>query len=143
MLSACRAKGFTQELQICDISKDPLPYSDRRFHHVICCGVLHFLPDLTSIFSEVKRVIQPGGIFAFTLIPLEQQEEDRDFQEQSTGWGIPIYQHTPQYIRNLLVTNSFHLLKEQRILTKGYDKTNYDIQLSVMVTKSHYQTQLS
>ena len=39
-----------------DITRDAIPYEDHYFNHVISCGVLHFVSDLTKLFSEVKRI---------------------------------------------------------------------------------------
>ncbi|MCI5133325.1 MAG: class I SAM-dependent methyltransferase [Candidatus Electrothrix sp. EH2] len=57
MLKACEEKAFAKELKTHELHNAPLPYSDRFFEHVICCGVLHFFSDLEIIFREVFRVI--------------------------------------------------------------------------------------
>ena len=124
MLAVCRAKSFTEELKRCDMTREPIPYRDRCFDHVVCCGVLHFVSDLNNLFSEVKRVIRRGGIFAFTIAP---QETAVGYIEEPTAWGVSIFKHSPQYIMELLETNGLELLKEQRLLTKGADKVNYDM----------------
>ena len=130
MLAACRAKAFAAELKQCDISREPIPYSDQTFDHVICCGVFHFLSDLSGVFSEVKRVIRPGGIFAFTIAPTTAAT---NYAEEPTAWGVSIYKHSPRYISELLEKNGMELLKEQRLLMKGADKVNYNMLFSVLV----------
>jgi len=130
MLDVCQSKSFTEELKRCDITREPVPYKDRCFDHVVCCGVLHFMSDLNTLLSEVKRVMRIGGIFAFTIAP---QESSADYIEEPTAWGISIFKHSPQYIMKLLETNDMDLLKEQRLLIKGADKVNYDMLFSVMI----------
>ena len=113
MLAACRSKSFTEALKRCDITREPIPYGDQYFDHVVCCGVLHFMSDLAALFSEVKRVIKRGGIFAFTIAP---QETSAGYTEEPTAWGVSIFKHAPHYIMELLETNGMELLKEQRLL---------------------------
>ncbi|MCK5133201.1 MAG: class I SAM-dependent methyltransferase [Candidatus Sabulitectum sp.] len=132
MLAACQSKSFTEALKRCDIAREPIPYENHYFDHIVCCGVLHFVSDLTALFSEVKRVMRSGGIFAFTIAP---QETSADSVEESTAWGVSIFKHSPQYTMKLLETNDMELLKEQRLLIKGVDKVNYDMILSVMICR--------
>ena len=132
MLAACRSKSFTKELKRCDMTREPIPYKDRYFDHVVCCGVLHFVSDLENLFSEVKRVIRRGGIFAFTIAP---QETAGGYIKEPTAWGVSIFKHSPQYIMELLETNGLELLKEQRLLIKGEDKVNYDMLFSVLICR--------
>ena len=41
-----------------------LPFADRRFDAVNCCGALHLFPDADAALHEVHRVLKPGGRFA-------------------------------------------------------------------------------
>jgi predicted TPR repeat methyltransferase len=130
MLEVCCAKSFTEELVQCDIAGKVIPFPNRFFHHVICCGVLHFLSDLSLLFSEATRIQKKKGIFAFTIIP---NETDAAFIKEPTAWGIPIFRHSPSYVHELLEANNLKLLKEQRLLIKGADKENYNILFSSLV----------
>ena len=132
MLDACRSKSFTEELKQYNISREPIPYKNGYFNHVVCCGVLHFVSDLNKLFSEVKRIIKKGGIFAFTIAP---RETSTAYIEEPTAWGISIFKHSPQYIMKLLETNDMDLLKEQRLLIKGADKISYNMLLSVLICR--------
>jgi len=132
MLAACQSKSFTEELKRCDITKEPLPYENLYFNHVVCCGVLHFVKDLTVLFSEVKRVMRSGGIFAFTIAP---HEGTADSIKEPTTWGVPIFKHAPRYVMGLLEINEMELLKEQRLLIKDADKINYNMLFSVLICR--------
>jgi predicted TPR repeat methyltransferase len=133
MLKICRNKSFTEELKLHNLLDDKLPYNDRYFDHVICSGVFHFLGDLENIFSEAARIIIGNGIFAFTITP---DNKVKDFIKQMTSWGVPIFRHSPDYIKKLLDANKMELLKEMRFLVKGADKINYDMLFSVMIARA-------
>ncbi len=132
MLNVCRNKAFTEELKLHKLSDDNIPYNDNSFNHIICCGVFHFLSDLKNVFSDVARVLQKSGIFGFTIAPANFANE---YSQQMTAWGVPIFKHSPDYIKGLLANNKMRLLKEQRLLMKGADKLNYDMLFSVMIAK--------
>lgn len=132
MLNICRIKSFAEELKLHNLSDNRIPYSDGYFNHIICSGVFHFLSDLGNIFSEVARIVREGGIFAFTIAP---DNIEAEHTKQMTSWGVPIYYHSPNYIKRLLDSNEMSLLKEQRMLLKGADKVNYEMLFSVMIAK--------
>jgi len=132
MLAVCRSKSFAKELTQYDMIREPIPYKDRYFNHVICCGVLHFMGDLNSLFSEIQRVVRRKGIVAFTIAP---QERAVGYVEEPTAWGVSIFKHSPQYIMELLETYNLELLKEQRLLIKGADRVNYDMLFSALVCR--------
>ena len=131
MLSICRIKSFTEELRRHNLLEKRIPYNDGYFNHIICSGVFHFLGDLENIFSEAARLIQKGGIFAFTIAP----DKEIDYTIKMTSWGVPIYKHSRNYIIRLLDKNSMSLLKELRLLLKGADKINYDMLFSIMIAR--------
>jgi predicted TPR repeat methyltransferase len=132
MLDACRNKNFAVELKCHDLNQTAMPYGDHTFNHVISCGVFHFLDDLTPLFSEVRRLMKPGGIFAFTIAPSDKAD---GFMHEPTEWGVPITKHGIQYIRNLLEANGLEIVKEQRLLIKGADKETYSMLFSVLIAR--------
>lgn len=137
MLRACRSKGFTRELSRFDMARDSIPYDAEFFHHVISCGALHFLGDLDGLFSEIARVLKPGGVFAFTAAPQMKGGASKEgpFLKEDTPWGVPIYKHSITYVRELLEKTGIQVEKEQRLLIKGADKKNYDMLFSALVTR--------
>lgn len=130
MLDACEKKSFTDQLQRCDITCEAIPYTNGFFDHVISAGVLHFIGDLGDIFSEIQRVIRGGGIFAFSIAPIDS---DAPYIIENTGWEVPIVKHSSRQILDMLDHYGFQLLKEQRLLFKGFDKSSYSELFSVMV----------
>ena len=52
MLEICHDKGFAIDLRRHDIQKTPWPYSSDAFDHLVCCGVMHFIPDLEGFLTR-------------------------------------------------------------------------------------------
>jgi len=44
-----------------------LPFADSCFDRVNCCGALHLFPELPQVLAEIKRVLQPQGIFTMAV----------------------------------------------------------------------------
>lgn len=54
---------------------EALPFADASFAGAFCTMTLHHLQDFEAVFSEIARVLKPGGRFvAFTALP-EQAEQ--------------------------------------------------------------------
>jgi len=58
-----------------------LPYDDGKFDLVTAYETVYFWPDLPKAFSEVRRVLKPGGIFSFSY-GLENSSTMRYWAEQ-------------------------------------------------------------
>jgi SAM-dependent methyltransferase len=43
----------------------PIPYGDDTFDVVVSANVLEHVQDPDAVFSEIHRVLKPGGVFAF------------------------------------------------------------------------------
>lgn len=107
-------KGFCTSLTQHDVTRVPWPYPAVRFDHVICCGVMHFIPDLEGIFAESIRVLRTGGWFTFTtrldlrtpvIIGKNSQQNIGDFE---------IFNHSPTYLDSLLLECGFTTRKVQK-----------------------------
>src|SRR3954464_9469223 len=44
-----------------------LPFEDAAFDAVVCQFGAMFFPEKTKAFSEVRRVLRPGGVFVFNV----------------------------------------------------------------------------
>jgi len=97
MLDLCRAKGLADDLRQHDLQRTPWPYA-AAFDHAICCGVFHFVPALAGPFGETRRVLRPGGVFAFTTkwpdtpLPL-----GAPFTRVAAG-ELDVFSHAPEYV---------------------------------------------
>jgi predicted TPR repeat methyltransferase len=120
MLELCRAKGFVTELKEHDIQQTPWPYPAGAFDVVVCCGVLHFLSDLEMVFSEAKRTLRGGGIFAFTTkAPPVANASHQKYYHEVVG-ELDVYSHQMEYLVALLEQFGFERLKQLKC-TVGQD----------------------
>lgn len=62
---AARAGVYERLLQV-NMQQVPLPLETHVFAAVQCVGVLTYVPDTAAILREFCRVVQPGGLVAFT-----------------------------------------------------------------------------
>jgi predicted TPR repeat methyltransferase len=118
MLEICAAKGITASLKLHDMLQAPWPYPSAAYHHLTCCGVLHFLPEIEVVFQEASRVLREGGHFAFTTLTLEDALAGQGFSRKESG-GFDIFAHTQGYIDLLLAHNGFKRLKLQKCIGGG------------------------
>lgn len=51
-----------------DLNENPiLPFADNSFNAVVCTASVEYLTDPLAVFSEIKRILDPGGIFALAF----------------------------------------------------------------------------
>jgi SAM-dependent methyltransferase len=55
-----------QHVEIVDLNRDPLPFSDNRFALVTCIETIEHLEDFRELVREIYRVLQPGGLAVFS-----------------------------------------------------------------------------
>lgn len=114
MLAVCRAKGFAVDLTLHDLQQAPWPYPPAGFDHVVCCGVLHFIGSLETIFGEAVRVLAPGGVLAFsTQLPAALSDDRQPYQQRAVG-DFDLFAHAPAYVEALLAQHSLARLKQQK-----------------------------
>jgi SAM-dependent methyltransferase len=76
-----------------------LPYNDDSFERVIASEVLEHIPDDEAAFSELARVLKPGGTLAVT-IPAEFPEKicwklsDEYYAPKAEGGHVRIYKES-------------------------------------------------
>jgi SAM-dependent methyltransferase len=64
---------------------EELPFDDNSFDVVISNGVLNLSPDKERLFSEIHRVLRPGGRLQFADVVLK--EELPPAQMSATAWS--------------------------------------------------------
>jgi ubiquinone/menaquinone biosynthesis C-methylase UbiE len=76
-----------------------LPLHDNSIRFVMACQVLSQFMDIESVILEVKRVLQPGGVFLFTEEPLRRllslrlyrtpyQKRMKPWERKLFDWGL-------------------------------------------------------
>lgn len=113
MLDACRWKGF-KDLTRHDLTDPPYPYASESFDHILCLGVLNFLSDPSSVFSESSRLLKARGIFAFVL-GTRGEEDDPTLlvgpEHTGTGESVTLHLYSDTQTTRLLDEWNFALLK--------------------------------
>lgn len=114
MLEACRDKGFAADLTQHDLTVAPYPYDSALMDHAVSVGVLNHFGDLRTVFSEVSRIVRPGGIFGFVV---EHREAGQECSyhicppNAPAGTTHTMYRHGADDISQLLSDNSFTMLR--------------------------------
>ena len=75
---AARARANLSALQatnseIIDVESETLPFPDDSFDRVTSNGVINLSPDKAGLFSEIHRVLKPGGLLQFADIILDKE----------------------------------------------------------------------
>lgn len=68
MLDAAQRRGVYDALVQADLAEH-LARTDDRHDLVVAADVFIYVGDLTPVFNGVRRVLQPGGVFAFSVEP--------------------------------------------------------------------------
>lgn len=76
--------GFQIDGEVADA--EALPFEDDSFDLVIGHAVLHHIPDLEAAFSEVLRVLRPGGRFVFAGEPTAKGDVVARLLSRATWW---------------------------------------------------------
>ena len=66
MLSIAKRKLATSDINWQTIDAQQLPFSDNSVDLIVCCFGFMFVPDKSKAFTEVYRVLKPGGMLLFT-----------------------------------------------------------------------------
>lgn len=101
MLDQARTRGIYRQLAHDELAAF-LNKCTGRYELILAADVFGYIGDLSGIFRSVRRLLQPGGRFAFTV---EQATAGNDFNL------LPNlrYTHTEAYIRRLAADSSFTL----------------------------------
>ena len=81
-----KARGSVAEMglghvTIVEGSAEHLPFDDASFDVVISNGVIDLIPDKDSVFSEITRVLRPGGRIQLADVTIQNpvsEESKRD-----------------------------------------------------------------
>jgi len=68
-LAALRVKNAEVHL----VSSEQLPFTECTFDVVISNGVINLSPEKQNLFSEIYRILKPGGLLQFADIVLDKE----------------------------------------------------------------------
>jgi SAM-dependent methyltransferase len=78
MLDEARARGTPRPVLWRQADAMHLPFDDGAFDAVVCQFGAMFFPEKAHAFSEVRRVLRPGGVFAFNVWDRIEENEFAD-----------------------------------------------------------------
>jgi predicted TPR repeat methyltransferase len=103
MLDKARALGAYDRLEQAELVEH-LERTERRHDLVLAADVFIYVGALESVFSGVQRVLQPGGIFCFSV---EQAADEVDFELRTSLR----YAHSQRYLRRLAAQAGFEMMR--------------------------------
>ncbi|MDM0111316.1 tetratricopeptide repeat protein [Variovorax sp. J22R133] len=108
MLAKAQATGRYEQLVHADID-GYLQTLTTRHDLVVAADVFIYVGELMSVFEGIGRVVEAGGMFAFSVEVLPP-EEDEDFALQPSLR----FAHTERYARALASANGFEVIETLR-----------------------------
>lgn len=81
----CEAAGRLTAASACDGDARQLPFFDNIFNTVVSSSVYQWVDCLPSAFSEVGRILQPGGLFAVALFGEQTLHELRSSHRKAVA----------------------------------------------------------
>ena len=79
MLAKARAAAAeigAANVEFIEAEAERLPFADESFDVVISNGVIDLIPDKDAVFSELNRVLEPGGRLQIADITIQQPVSD-------------------------------------------------------------------
>jgi len=101
MIEQTRIKGIYQELVVGDVLEFMNNKQDASYDVIAAADVFIYVGELKSVFSEAKRLLSSGGVFAFSIE--DAADESSDYVLNDTGR----YSHTKKYIHELQLKHDF------------------------------------
>ncbi len=88
MVSVAVRNGKNLNLNVTGLVADAerLPFADSSVDLVVGHAVLHHVPDLDALFTEVNRVLRPGGRFVFCGEPTQKGDAVARVLSRLTWW---------------------------------------------------------
>lgn len=104
MISVCREKNLYNHLHAMDV-RDFLNHTKTKFDLVTCADVLIYLSDLSTLFENIRNVMNESGIFTFSTQDHEGPDEWILGQDHR-------YAHSKPYIERLLKNCNLMLINQ-------------------------------
>ena len=99
MLDHAAALGTARPVQWRQADAMQLPFDDETFDAVVCQFGVMFFPDKAKAFSEVRRVLRPGGVFIFNAWDRIEENEFADTITDALATLFP--NHPPRFMARI------------------------------------------
>jgi ubiquinone/menaquinone biosynthesis C-methylase UbiE len=81
-----RAAGLSTRISLEQVDSKKLPYESGSFDAVMSNSIVHHIPEPASVFSEMSRVVKPGGLlFVRDLLRPDDQKTLEDLVQTYAG----------------------------------------------------------
>ena len=110
MLEQARARNLYQRLEHLDLVTMMQGEKASSYDSIIAADVFIYLGKLDAVIREIKRLLCPGGVFAFSIEALgaSAKEDDRQGVQQEYRLEKTVrYTHSVKYIARLALDNGF------------------------------------
>jgi SAM-dependent methyltransferase len=97
MIEQARAAGTARPVEWRTADAMKLPFADASFDAVVCQFGAMFFPDKSAAFAEARRVLRPGGAFAFNVWDRIEENEFADVVTAALGELFP--ENPPLFMR--------------------------------------------
>lgn len=109
MLAKAQEKNLYQRLEKSELLAMMKNETASSYDVIIAADVFVYIGRLDPVMEEIKRLLRPGGLFAFSVESLEAlsgEEGIKDYQLNQTGR----YAHSPGYIDRIALVSGFNKL---------------------------------
>ena len=113
MIERARATGLYAQLELADMIDGLRGKPDGSAELVLAADALVYLPDLTPLLREARRVLVSDGLFAFTV-------ETHDGCGVILGQGLR-YAHAAAYVRTAIADAGLTLLRLEELSARNED----------------------
>ncbi len=105
-------------VKIYEASISKLPFPDNSFNLVAAFETYSFWPDILNDFKEVRRVLQPGGIFLIVNSAYKHEL----FEERNNYWSnfFRMKIHSPEEINYILLHSCFESIQMMEKAEKNW-----------------------
>lgn len=113
MIEEARATGLYAELEVADMVEGLRGKPDASANLILAADAMCYVGDIAPVLVEAKRVLAPGGLFAFTL---ETHKDDGVV----IGEGLR-YAHAAEYVRAKVTASGLALAHLERASPRNED----------------------
>ncbi len=131
MLNKAQEKQIYDDIICSDLTKALMAQNDHSCHLISAVDVFVYVGALERVFSAVKKILHPEGVFAFTLESLDDTETD-SFKLLDTAR----YAHSDSYIEQLAETYDFTIQSHDKACLRINKKAPINGAIYVLKQKS-------
>lgn len=95
-------------------SLDDLPYSENKFHHIICSAVLHFAKNekhFFKMFSELIRVLKPQGTLLIRMASNIGLDGNMPYLKENQTNRVGTFFITREHIKSIREIDNIELIE--------------------------------